>query len=166
MAVHLPHSAPATRSIIASVLAAGAALAGCGGGSSSDDSKAQAASKTPSKQEQAQAQVCTARADIQKQVDALSTMTSGTVTVDGVKSSLKSIGDDVKTITTAQDDLSGERKQQLQQGVSAFKTSVEQVGRTLLKSLSVDDAKTQLQVATDQLATSFKQSLEPIDCSG
>ena len=87
------------------VLAAAGALAlsGCGGSSSS------------SKQDDAKAQVCDARADISKQVDTLKGLTVSAATLDQIQTSLKAIDSDLKKIAGAAGDLKGDDKSQLQQ---------------------------------------------------
>jgi|tagenome__1003787_1003787.scaffolds.fasta_scaffold18962763_2 hypothetical protein len=153
------------RVILCIALCGALALAGCGN-SGSDDSKSQTAKQaTPSAQEQAQTHVCSARANIKKQVDALDAMTKGNVTIDGVRSSLRSIADSVKTIGTAQDDLSPDRKQQVQDASAQFKTAVKNTGSNLIKSVSRNEGKQQLQAAAQELKQSYQQALEPIDCA-
>ena len=92
------------RTICGCVLAL-ALLAGCGGESAED---------------KAQSSVCDARADIQKQVDELDGLTAATVTLDGVKGNLDAISSDLKQIKDAQGDLSGDRKNEVDQ---AWQTS-------------------------------------------
>jgi uncharacterized phage infection (PIP) family protein YhgE len=138
-----------TRSIVVAALTAAVLLAGCG----------------ESKQDKATSQVCSARADIKKQVDTLSGMTASTITLNGVKSSLQGIGEGVTQIADAQGDLSSDRKDQVKQANSAFKSAVQSVSQTLLKSLSLSGAQQQLKTAAAQLQSSYKQALAPIDCS-
>lgn len=140
-----------SRSIVAIAIAviAGALLAACG----------------QSKQDKAQSQVCSARADIKKQVDTLSGMTASTFTLDGVKSSLQSISGDVKKITDAQGDLSGDRQDKVKQANAEFKSSVQSVTGSLLRSLSLSGAQQQLKTAASQLRASYEKALAPIDCS-
>jgi uncharacterized phage infection (PIP) family protein YhgE len=138
-----------TRSIVVAALTAAVLLAGCG----------------ESKQDKATSQVCSARADLKKQVDTLSGMTASTITLNGVKSSLQGIGEGVTQIADAQGDLSSDRKDQVKQANSAFKSAVQSVSQTLLKSLSLSGAQQQLKTAAAQLQSSYKQALAPIDCS-
>ena len=138
-----------TRSIVVAAVTAAVLLAGCG----------------ESKQDKATSQVCSARADIKKQVDTLSGMTASTITLNAVKSSLQGIGEGVTQIANAQGDLSSDRKAQVEQANSAFKSAVQSVSQTLLKSLSLSGARQQLKTAAAQLQSSYKQALAPIDCS-
>src|SRR4051812_16686995 len=153
------------RLILSTVVAGAIALVGCGDSASDDTKSNPAKESTPSPQEQAQTQVCSARADIKKQVDALAAMTGETVTVKAVQSSLRSISDSVKSIGTAQQDLSPDRKQQVQDASAEFKTAVKETGSTLVKSVSLSDGKKQVQDAADQLKHSYEQALAPIDCA-
>ncbi|HEY7619123.1 MAG TPA: hypothetical protein VH834_05085 [Solirubrobacteraceae bacterium] len=118
-----------------------------------------------SKEDKAMSSVCDARADISKQVDHLKSLTIGTATVDDVQKSLKSIGDDLSKIKDAQGDLSGSRKQQVQDANAKFSSQIKEIGSTVGRSLSLSSAKTQLQSALSQLADAYKTTLGPIDCS-
>ena len=67
-----------------------------------------------SKESKATKTVCDARADIQKHVDTLKGLTLSTATTDQIRTSLSAIRKDLSTITNAEKDLSGQRKQQIQ----------------------------------------------------
>jgi two-component SAPR family response regulator len=117
-----------------------------------------------SKEDKAKAQVCDARADVQKQVNELSGLTASTATVDGVTANLQTIRDDLGKITDAQSNLSDDRRQKVESANKAFTGEVKSVVQNVGRSLSVADAKTQLTDATTQLASSYKQTLGQIDC--
>jgi hypothetical protein len=138
------------RSVVGIALIAALALAACGGESA---------------EERAQKQVCSARADIKKQVDELKSTTISTASLDGVQQNLQAIGKSLSTMARAQKDLKGDRKQDVQAATQAFKTEVASVGRELVTSLSAADAKQQIQTALQGLATSYRKALAPIDCS-
>jgi hypothetical protein len=135
----------------ACVAIAALAAAGCGG---------------QSKQDKATSAVCSARADISKQVDQLSSMTATTVTADAVRKSLNAIAGDLKTIRDSQPDLNDARKQQIEQANSAFTAQVRSVAADLGKSLSLSGAKDQMTTALQQLADAYKSSFAKVDCSG
>jgi phosphoglycerate-specific signal transduction histidine kinase len=137
------------RTLCGCLVVLGLVLAGCG----------------ESKEETAQNSVCDARASIQKQVQELDGLTASTVTLDGVKSSLQSIGDDLTKIKDAQGDLSGDRKDQAEQAWQSFRTEVKDIRQNLLTSLSAADAKQQLAASFDSLAASFRSAFAPVDCS-
>lgn len=136
------------RSTIVMLLSAAIAVAACG----------------QSQQDKAKAQVCDARADVGKQVDELRGLTLSTATLDGVSTNLKAIRDDLRKIADAQSNLSGDRRQKVQAANKAFTDQVRSTAQNVGRSLSVADAKTQLQDATTQLASAYKNTLGQIDC--
>jgi phosphoglycerate-specific signal transduction histidine kinase len=117
-----------------------------------------------SEAEKAQNDVCDARADIEKQVDELSSLTLSTATIDGIKGNLQAIEKDLGEIKDAEGDLNDERKQQVQSATQQFTSELESVVDTVGKSTSLDQAASQLSSAFDDLAQSFEQTLTPIDC--
>jgi hypothetical protein len=131
-------------------------VAACG---DSDDT---AATQTP--EEKAQATVCNARADIKKQVDELTSLTVSTVTLDGVKQSVEAIKNDLKAMSSAQKDLSSERKSEVEAANKAFASAVEGIAGQVLTSLSLSDAKTTLVDALQQLGKSYEESFGPVNC--
>jgi hypothetical protein len=136
-------------SLIPALAAAGLALAACG----------------QSAEDKAKAQVCKARADIQKQVNELRGLSLTTASVDGVKSNLNTIKADLGKIKAAQGDLSGDRRQQVQAANQAFSAQVTTIAGNVGKSTSISEAVTQGKSAVAQLANSYKQTLGRIDCS-
>lgn len=126
------------------------ALAACGG---------------QSKEEQATNKICDARADISKQVDTLKGLTLSTATTSQIQDSMKAIGNDLKTITDAQGDLNGDRKQQVEQANQAFAKEVKNVASTVLRETSASEARAQLKTAFQDLATTYEQSFAKVDCT-
>jgi conjugal transfer/entry exclusion protein len=118
-----------------------------------------------SKQDKAKSQVCDSRADIQKQVNTLQSLTPATVTADGVKNSLNSIGDSLKKIADAQSDLNAERKQQVQSANDQFVSEYKSVASEVGQNLSVANARTKLQAAAQQLAAAYNSTFAKVDCS-
>jgi Tfp pilus assembly protein PilP len=137
------------RQLIVVLLALVVVVSACGGESA--DKKAQ---KT----------VCSARANIKKQVDELKSTTISSASLDGVKANLKSIRDSLSQMTKAQKDLKGNRKQQVQSANQAFKSEVTDVGRQLGKSVTLSAGAQQIKTALQSLATGYQQALAPIDC--
>jgi hypothetical protein len=127
-----------------------ALLAGCGG---------------KSKEEKAMANVCSARADIKKQVDQLQGLTLTTATLVQVQDSLKAIGDDLSTIADNQGDLSKNRRNDVKAANDAFKAQIKTIGDTIGSSLSIENAKTQLSSALGQLGATYSSAFSKIDCS-
>jgi hypothetical protein len=118
-----------------------------------------------SKEDKAKTTVCDARADISKQVDQLKGLTVSTVTVDGVQNSLKAISSDLSKIKDAQGDLSGDRRQQVQDATKTFTSQLQSIAGSVGKGTSLSDAKTQLTSALQQLGDAYKQSFARVDCS-
>jgi ABC-type glycerol-3-phosphate transport system substrate-binding protein len=118
-----------------------------------------------SKDDKAQKTVCSARADIKKQVDELKGMTVTTATLDGARANLRAIGDGLEKIAAAQGDLTGERKQAAQKAGQTFRSEVTDVTRELVTSVSLSDGKQQIQTALQGLASSYQAAFAPIDCS-
>jgi len=136
------------QSMILVLVAAALALAACG----------------ESTQDKAQTQVCDARADIQKQVSDLSSLTLATASVDGVQSKLKAIRSSLQKIADAQGDLNAERKQQVQAANQAFRTQLSSIVSGLGNNLSLATAATKLKDAASKLADSYRQTLGRVDC--
>lgn len=118
-----------------------------------------------SAQDKAKKQVCSARSDLQKQVNELSNLTLTTATSKGVKNNLNAIKNDLKQIKDAQGDLNSERKAQVQQATQEFESQVKSLAQSVGSSTSLSSAATQLQSAVKQLADSYKQSLAKVDCT-
>ena len=130
------------------VLAAGV-VAGCG------QSKAEKASDT----------VCDARDDIAKQVDELKGLTITTATADQARGNLDAIQSDLKTISKATDDLSDDRRKEVQAANDEFTGKMSQIGESLGSSLSIENAAAQAKAALEQLAQSYRDTFGQLDCS-
>ena len=138
-----------TRLLSASVLALALAVAACGG---------------QSKQDKAQSKVCSARADIKKQVDALKSTTLTSASIDGIKANLTAIKKDVQQIADAQGDLSSDRKQEVQKANEAFKSQVSGLATALVSGAVSGGAEAQIKAALQSLASSYQSALAPIKC--
>ena len=112
----------------------------------------------------AKSQVCDARSDIQKQVKELRNLTPATATTSGVKDSLTAIRNDLKKIADAQPNLSEERKQEVQNANSEFKSQFTSIVSDLGTNLSLSDARKQLQSAAQRLASVYEASFAKVDC--
>jgi uncharacterized protein YceK len=147
-------------------VAATLAMSGCGSSSdepsSTPSQKATQAPATP--QDQASSAVCAARADIQAQVETLTSLTADSANKTSVTSALTAITSDLQKIKDAQADLTPERKQQVQDAVTAFGTQLQTIARQAVTGLATTDAETQAKDAAASLKTAVTQSLEPIDC--
>jgi hypothetical protein len=153
--------------LIISIVCACAALALIGCGSSSDEGSSATATPTQapaSAQDRAASQVCSARGDIQTQVQTLSSLTAGGATKADVTTALTAIQTDLQKMKTAQPDLAPERKQQVQDAATAFGTQLKDIVQQTVAGLSKTDAKTQATNAAASLESAVKESLQPIDC--
>ncbi len=118
-----------------------------------------------SKQEQAKKSVCSARSDVKSRIATLQTLTPSIATLPQVKTEVSAIADDLKKIKGAQGDLEPARKQKVEQATQTFKQQVEAVLSNLTANLSISGAGTQLESALKQLASSYTQALQPIECT-
>jgi len=143
------HTTSRAVALLALVAACALVVAGCG----------------KSKEDKAQTAVCNARADIQKQVDTLTSMSAGTVSITQVEDALKAIQNDLSTIKNEQPNLKPARQQQVQQAVSTFGAEVATAAKEALSSLNADKLKANVKTAAQTLASGVKQALGPIDCS-
>ena len=118
-----------------------------------------------SKEDEAKEKVCDARASIEREVNDLKQQTPATVTVDAVTESLQSIGDDLRKIGDAQADLSDERRSEVQKANQAFAAQIREIGATVLRSTSLQDAQAQLKTAVADLQQTYGNTLATVDCS-
>jgi len=118
-----------------------------------------------SAEEKAQKQVCDARADIQSQIDTIKGLPVASGSIDQARAGLQSIRDDLRQIADAQPQLKGERKQQVEGATQTFTAQVESVAKSAITSGVTGDVESAVKTAADQLATSFRQAMAPIDCS-
>ena len=137
-----------SRAVVLLLLLVAVAAAGCG----------------ESDEEKAQNQVCDARDDIKTQIDELSNLTLSTATVDGIEKSLDAIQDDLQSIADAQGDLNDERKQQVESANKQFTSQLESIANGLTSNLSLSGAEQKLKDATQQLASSYKETFAKVDC--
>ena len=140
------------------------ALIGCGSSSDEGSSATQAPTQAPaSAQDRAASQVCSARDDIQTHVQTLTSLSAGATKAD-LTSALSAIETDLQKMKAAQPDLAPERKQQVQDAVTAFGTQLKDIVQQAVAGLSKSDAQTQAKKAAASLNSAVKESLQPIDC--
>ena len=148
------------------------ALFGCGSSSDGESTADQAPTEAPasateapaSAPDQAASDVCAARADIQTQVDTLTTLSAGSATKADVTAALEAIATDLQTMKDAQADLTPERKKQVQDATTAFGTQLKDIVRQTVARLATTDAKTQATDAAASLKSAVTETLQPIDC--
>src|SRR3954454_8415463 len=105
-----------SRALLPLLLVALVGIGACGGDSKSD---------------KAMANVCAARADIQKQVDGLKGLTVTTATTSQVTDGLQAIRDDLATIRSSREDLSDDRRKDVQAANDEFKGQVQEIATTV-----------------------------------
>jgi uncharacterized protein YsxB (DUF464 family) len=119
-----------------------------------------------SSQDKAQKQVCSARSDIQKQVNDLKSLTPTTATLDGIKANFNSIRTDLQKIAAAQSQLNEQRKKQVQAANQAFVSQFQSIASDFGKSLSISGAQAKLQAAVQQLSAAYRNTFAKVDCGG
>jgi hypothetical protein len=118
-----------------------------------------------SAQEKAKAEVCSARADISKQINMLTSLTASTISPSAVKTGVEAVADDLTKIKNAQGNLEPARKEQVQAATHTFETQLSSILTGITSNLSLSNAEAQFKSALSQLATSYKNTLGPINCS-
>ncbi len=139
------------RVIVPIVLIASLAAAGCGGGGQSASDKAHS-------------QVCTATADIQKQIDTLRSMSAATVSASAVQDSISAIDEDLTSIQDALPDLAAASKQDVTAANDAFKSQLDSIATDLVQNLSLSQAQTQVKAAGSQLSSAYKDAFSKVGC--
>lgn len=119
-----------------------------------------------SEEEKALQAVCSARADIQTRVESLASTTVTNFSLDSFKENVQGISNDVSTIRTNSAKLNPNRKQELQQANQEFESAVTSTLKSLGTSLSLQNAGDKLKTAGQQLVSSYKETLQPVDCDG
>jgi hypothetical protein len=138
----------AIKALLTSLLVALAVLSGCG----------------QSAADKAKANVCSARDDIGKQVQTLQGLTLSTATTNKISDSLKAIQKDLNTISDNAGKLSDQFKSDVKTANEQFTNDVKATTSNLGTNLSASDAKTQLQDAFKQLASSYESSFGKLKC--
>ena len=119
-----------------------------------------------SEEDKALQAVCTSRADIQKRVESLASTNVTNFTLNGFKENVQGISNDVSTIRSNQSKLNPDRKQEIQAANQQFETAVTTALKGLGTSLSLSNVQDKLKTAGQELVSSYKSTLEPVDCSG
>jgi hypothetical protein len=109
--------------------------------------------------------VCSARANISKQVNTLTSLTAATISPTEVKTGVESIANDLTKIKNAQGKLAPARKEEVQSATHTFETQLGSILTGITSNLSLSNAETQFKSALTQLAESYKKTLAPINCS-
>ena len=104
--------------------------------------------------------VCNARADIQKQVSELKSISPSDLSIDKIKTSLSAIRDDVTKIVDAQSKLSDKRKQGVEAANNEFKSQVSAVVAQVVASGSLTGAQDQVRNAITALGDAYTKALQ------
>jgi hypothetical protein len=118
-----------------------------------------------SAQEKANAQVCGARSDISKRISTLTGLGLSTSLPTQVKTGVEAITNDITKIKSAQGNLEPARRGQVQNATHTFETRLNSILTGLTSNLSLSNAEGQFKSALSELTTSYKQTLEPVNCS-
>jgi Tfp pilus assembly protein PilP len=124
-------------------------LAGCGG----------------SEEDDAMAAVCSARDSIAKQVDELQSLTLTSATTSQVTDGMQAIRKDLTSIRENREKLADDRREEVQAANDAFTEQVRALAGTIGRTVSAEDAATQVKAALEQLAASYRTTFGQIDCS-
>jgi major membrane immunogen (membrane-anchored lipoprotein) len=118
-----------------------------------------------SEEEKAQDRVCDARADIEKRVDDLASLTVTSVSIDRVTNNLEAIADDLETIAAEREALSSEQRQAVEEAGQQFTSELEATARDVVSgATSGEEAGERIGAALDDLARSFRDAYGPVDC--
>lgn len=110
--------------------------------------------------------VCGARANIETRVNNISQTTIENFTLDAFKEDIEGIRRDVQTISENEEKVKPDRRKNLETANAAFKNELLTTLKTLGTSLSLKNAEIKLTNAAEQLVESYRENLEPIDCTG
>jgi len=130
-------------------LAAAVALSACGGSS---------------KEDKANATVCSAKSDIAAQLSDLQSLAPTAASLPMATTQVAAIGDDVKKIKSSETDLGTDQKQAAQQATQRFGASSSAALASLLITLRTHPAKAEISTVGTQLQTAFEQDFAPVKC--
>jgi hypothetical protein len=118
-----------------------------------------------SDEEKAQDRVCDARADIEKRVDDLASLTVTTASIEQVTDNLKGIRDDLQKIADERQDLAPEQRDQVDKAADSFGSALQTTAKDVASgAASGEEAGARIGAALDELAKAFRQAYGPIDC--
>jgi hypothetical protein len=117
-----------------------------------------------SKEDKALTQVCDARADIDKQADALRGLTLQQITGGQAADSISAIRADLETIGKAQADLSDERRAEVKEANAAFGAELRTVVGQVVAGGDSAAAQEQFRAAAEKLEATYRETYGRIDC--
>jgi hypothetical protein len=118
-----------------------------------------------SEEEKAQNAVCDARADIERRVDDLASLTPTSVSIDRVTNNLEAIGKDLEKIAAEREDLSSEQRRAVEEAGEQFRSELDATARDFVSGAAGgEEAGERIGAALDDLAESFRTAYGPVDC--
>jgi uncharacterized protein YoxC len=118
-----------------------------------------------SKEEKAEKQVCSAKADINTKVTSLKSLTPTTASVSQIKTDVNGIVEDLKTIRSALPDLSSPRKEEVTKATEEFGKEAAEAVSKLKTTGSIASTEAALKEALGGLASAYEKALAPLQCS-
>ena len=95
----------------------------------------------------------------------LTSLTASTISPSAVKTGVEAVANDLTKIKNAQGNLAPARKEQVQAATHTFETQLSSILTGITSNLSLSNAEAQFKSALSQLATSYKNTLGPINCT-
>ena len=118
-----------------------------------------------SEEETALNEVCDARADIERRVDDLASLTVTTVSIEQVTNNLEAIRNDLEKIASEQENLAPERQTEVEQAGQEFRSELQNTAQDVVSgSASGEEAGARAKAALEDLAKSFREAYGPLDC--
>jgi hypothetical protein len=118
-----------------------------------------------SKEDKAKKAVCSARSEIKKSVDNLSSLTLTTASVSAIKDNLSSIQTNLTKIVDNEKNLASDRKEKVTSATQAFGQQLKTIASGLTSNLSLSNAAGQVEKAATSLQSAYTSALAPINCS-
>jgi uncharacterized phage infection (PIP) family protein YhgE len=116
-----------------------------------------------SAQAKAEKTVCEGKQEISAGINGLKSLTGANVSVNAVQSNLKSIESGLSKVKSAQDQLSGKRKEEVAQANAQLSASLSSFAHELT-SLTGPQAEAKLTAAAEKVVASYQHALAPIPC--
>jgi hypothetical protein len=116
-----------------------------------------------SEQAKAEKTVCEGKREINDGVNSLKSVTLATVSASGVQSDIKSIEAGLSKVKSAEEKLSGKRKEEVEKANAQLSSELSTIAHELT-TLSLPQALTKLLASAEKLATSYKQTFAAIEC--
>jgi hypothetical protein len=140
------------------------ALIGCGSSSPTLSATGPASGETRSAEDQAARQVCSARDNIETQVQTLASLSAGGATKAEVTSALSAITADLQKVKDAEPDLAPDRRQDVQDAATAFGAQLRDTVRQTAAGVLKTNPGTQAKNAAASLKSAANESLQAIQC--